>query len=479
MIASVRAFRRGPLLGLGGKRTLANDRKIPKVPRYADQVKSLKCSDYESLKVASEVRKARGDIPLETDVLIIGGGVIGSSIAYWMMKLVEKGLNIVILEKDPTYHRCATTRSAGGIRQQFSLPENIQLSMFGAQFLSDYKHYLGDDAPDIHFNPEGYMFLANTDSGAQQMEENFKVQKQMGARVRLYSKEMLNQQFPFLNVEDVKLASYGLQNEGWFDAWSLLQGLKEWNLRHQISYVHGELVDFRFVEEILGEYSTRRRTNEAIIRLPNGFLLDMTFSEAVVCAGADSGHVGRILGCGEGEEILSVPAPVEPRKRGVYSFHAPDAPIVGFPFLIDPSNTYVRREGLGGHFICGKSPNKEDDNGEDIDLESVDESWFYEVIWPALAKRVPAFENIKLKHSWCGCYDYNYFDENAIIGKHPYFKNISFCTGFSGHGLQMAPGAGRAVCELILEGGYQTIDLTRFGFERILMGEPLKERHIV
>lgn len=477
MLTSIRALSLRPFIGCG-VRALASGSDAYKVPRYADKIPKKEELDLDTLRKAMRDNyETHGDIPVEADFLIIGGGVIGSSIAYWLTKKAGVGLNVVVLEKDPTYQRCATTRSAGGIRQQFSLAENIQLSMFGAEFLSNYKEYLGDDAPDPQFNPEGYLFMTNSDHGAQQMEENYALQKQMGARVRLYSKDMLKQQFPFVNAEDVKLASYGLQNEGWFDPWSLLQGLKQWNLRNQVGYLQGEFVDCRFETHV--EEDDRQTANEAIIRLPDGSFKQITFAYAIIAAGADSGHVGRIFKMGEGDEVLSIPIPVEPRKRSVYSFHAPEAPIVGFPFVIDPTGAYVRREGLGGHFICGKSPNRGDADPRDDDIDCVDDDYFNNVLWPILAKRVPAFENIKLQHSWSGCYDYNYVDENAIIGMHPYFCNVGICTGFSGHGLQMAPAAGRAMAEGLLDRGFRTIDLTRFSFQRILMGQPIKERGIV
>ena len=115
----------------------------------------------------------------------------------------------------------------------------------------------------------------------------------------------------------------------------------------------------------------------------------------------------------------------------------------------------------------------------DEDLENVDHHLFEETIWPNLAHRVPAFNELKERSSWSGFYDYNTFDQNAIIGHHPYFSNFLCAGGFSGHGLQMAPAAGRAVTELLLHGNFQTLDLSTFSFERLVNHTPYLETGIV
>lgn len=161
----------------------------------------------------------------------------------------------------------------------------------------------------------------------------------------------------------------------------------------------------------------------------------------------------------------------------MYAFNCKDGPGLDMPFLVDPSGAYCRREGLGGNYICGISP-KEDEEPDVSNLD-VDYSVFDEKIHSLLANRIPAFEAIKLKSGWAGYYDYTTLDQNPIIGRDPYFGNVLWATGFSGHGIQMAPAVGRAITEFIIDGNYRTIDLSRFSWNRILREIPLQERNII
>ncbi|KAI4790906.1 hypothetical protein KUCAC02_034327 [Chaenocephalus aceratus] len=151
--------------------------------------------------------------PERADVVIVGGGVIGWSIAYWIKQKerLRGGVRVVVVEKDPTYSQASTVLSAGGIRQQFSLPENICLSMASAQFMkniNEHLHVLNEDPVDLQFNHSGYLFLANEEV-AHIMEENYKTQRSFGAHVSLLSATQLKEKFPWINTDGVALASYG------------------------------------------------------------------------------------------------------------------------------------------------------------------------------------------------------------------------------------------------------------------------------
>ncbi|KAK9510559.1 hypothetical protein O3M35_005310 [Rhynocoris fuscipes] len=282
-----------------------------------------------------------------------------------------------------------------------------------------------------------------------------------------------------MNIDGVAIASHGLENEGWFDPWSLLQAFKRKALYLGVDHVVGEITKFKFEENsfIVNDPVKSDRPNGVIVSLPDGTEKSINFSICVIAAGAMSGEVSKLAGIGCGPGILSASLPVEPRKRYVHVVHCPEGPGFKCPFLIDYTGAYVRRDGINGNYICGMSPlDEEEPSVDNLDVEG---NFFEERVWPIIAHRVPAFEKCKIKNCWAGFYDYNKFDENAFIGSHPVYPNLFFATGFSGHGIQQAPAIGRAVMEKLIDGEFKTIDLSRFGFERYIDDKPLYESNIV
>ncbi|KAK5646633.1 hypothetical protein RI129_005097 [Pyrocoelia pectoralis] len=416
--------------------------------------------------------------PRHVDIAIIGGGAIGSSIAYFLKeKTGLRGVNIVVIEKDSTYSQCSTVLSVGGLRQQFSLPENIQMSLFGADFLRTLKKRFGPDA-DVYFTPNGYLMLAS-EHGAQQLLDNAKLQRELGAVNKILTKSELKERFPWMEVSDVEAGCLGLEKEGWFDPWALLGLLKRGAIDLGTQYINGEVVGFNFDDQqdiiVDGQLSgTTQRLEEVQVKLPNGDIKPIKFAYCIIAAGAESGEVAKLAKVGNGAGMLTVPLPVERRKRYVYCFECQEnGPGLNTPMTLDYTGLYFRRDGLGGAYITGLSP-QPDEEPCTSNLE-VDHDFFTNRIWPLLAQRVPAFNALKVKSSWAGYYDYNMYDENGIIGAHPYLYNLYLATGFSGHGIQQSPAVGRAIAELIIDGKFQTLDLTRLGFDRILVDKPMYE----
>jgi FAD-dependent oxidoreductase domain-containing protein 1 len=387
------------------------------------------------------------------DVAIVGGGVIGSAIAYFLLGPLGFGGRVVVVEKDPTYADAATSRSAGGIRQQFSTPENIAMSSFGAQFVKHVGDYLSveGEAPSIPFTEWGYLFLA-TAAGLPTLEANHRAQQALGADIALLDPAALSARFPWLRVEDLAGGAFGRSNEGWIDPYSLLQAFKRKARALGAVYLADEVVGLE-----------RRGSRIEGLTLAQGGRL--ACGRLVNSAGYHAHEVAAMAG---------IDLPIRPRKRFVFVFDC-KAPIERAPLMIDPSGVYFRPE--GANFIGGVSP-PEDQDPDCLDFE-IDYGLFENVVWPTLAERVPAFEAIKLVRAWAGHYDYNTLDQNAILGPHPEIGNFYFANGFSGHGLQQSPAAGRATAEHIVHGAYRSIDLTRFGYERVLKSDPIVELNVV
>jgi glycine/D-amino acid oxidase-like deaminating enzyme len=391
-------------------------------------------------------------VPNSADILIIGGGAVGSAAAYHLSR--TPGRRIVLVERDPSYRECSTARSAGGVRQQFSTPENIALSQATLTLLAELKDRFGPDA-DVSFRRQGYLLLASPE-GRDVLAANVATQRAHGADIAWIEGDAFAEKFPWLVTDDVTAGSFGGSGEGWIDPVALM------TLFRKAAVAAG-------VELVTGEVVAIDRTGGQITGVTLGDGRRIACGHLVNAAGAWSGRLAAMMG---------IALPIEPRKRQVFvidSRRATEAMRRG-PLTVDPSGVWFRPEGRT--FLCGISPG-EDNEPPAVDLEQINHAEFEDIVWPTLAARVPAFEEAKLLSAWAGYYDYNTLDQNAVIGAHPDVPNMVTASGFSGHGLQQSWAAGRAVAEWLDHGRFTTIDLTRFGFGRIVRNEPLLELNVI
>ena len=348
-----------------------------------------------------------------------------------------------MVERDPAYARASSALSASSIRQQFSTPLNIHLSRYGIGFLRRAQELLG---VDLGLKEPGYLFLAST-AGEAVLRANHAIQKGEGCSVELLDPAALAARFPWISTDGITLASHGTANEGWFDGPALMQGFR------------------RKARELGAEYIA----DEVVELTPNAVTLrsgrTLSAGTVVLAAGPWSGQVAATAG---------IALPVEPRRRSVFVVDC-RAPLPLLPLTIDPSGVWFRPEGR--FYLAGTTPAAANDPPEPP-LEVQHAEWD-DMVWPALAARAPAFEAAKVVNSWAGYYEYNTFDQNGIVGRHPDIESLIFATGFSGHGIQQSPAVGRAVAELIVHGSYRTIDLSPFGYERISAGRPIRELNVV
>ena len=387
------------------------------------------------------------------DVIVVGGAATGSSVAYFLSANSDFDGSVLVIEKDPTYQKSATTLSAASIRHQFSTPENIQMSQFGTEFLRTFSEQLAtaEDRPDAAFHEGGYLFLA-TSAGQSTLEHNHSVQKSLGVDVVMLSPDAIAARFPWMNTDDLAAGTLGLSGEGWLDAYGMMQGLRKKAIAQGATYLQAE------VTHLLAEGA--RTTG---VRLTDG--ASFTCDTLINAAGTAAPRLAQQVG---------ITLPVQSRKRCVFYVQCPQT-LPDCPMVIDPSGAYFRPEGQG--FIAGIAPSPDNDP-ETFDFD-VQHELFEDLLWPILARRVPAFEALRCNHSWAGHYDMNMIDQNVIIGPHPSMKNLLFASGFSGHGMQQGPAVGRALSELIIYGNYRSLDLSRMGWGRILTNQPVVERNVV
>jgi glycine/D-amino acid oxidase-like deaminating enzyme len=394
--------------------------------------------------------------PRTADVVVVGGGVIGSAIASFLA--VDPGFDgtIAVVERDPTFRHASSALSASSIRQQFSTPENIRMSRYGFSFLGEIgarlEHPSGDgQAPDVSLVERGYLYLAGP-AGEATMREVHAVQRAEGADVVLLTPDDLRARYPWLSVEGIALGSLGRSGEGWFDGEALLRAFR----RHATA---NGAIDVA--------------ASAVAMPVADGRVAGVTLADgsAIACgivvdaAGPWAGAVAAMAG---------VALPVEARRRCVFVFEPAEAPVAP-PLVIDPSGAWFRPE--GGAYIGAIAPREEED-APDLPLV-VDEGLWAERLWPAMATRVPAFDRVRRTGGWAGYYEWNTWDHNALLGPHPDRPNLLIAAGFSGHGIQQAPAVGRAIAERIVHGRWVSLDLSVFAVDRIAAGRRVLERNVI
>lgn len=391
------------------------------------------------------------------DVVIVGGAVVGSSVAYWLGEEAAGRLSVLVVERDSTYEFSSTALSTSAIRQQFSNPINVKISQFGVDFIRNFEERMGkwfpnEPAPHLGFKEYGYLYCTSPE-GVDAAKARVEMQQSNGAHTVFLDQDGLKKQFPWLNVDDLGGGSWGTQAEGWFDSMGLLMGFRKAARGMGAEYIDNAVTGIDVAD---GKVKS--------VRLATGEVIQC--GTLVNAAGPRAQQVASMAG-------LTIP--VAPFKR--YSFVFSSAtPIPGqMPNVIDLSGTFVRPE--GPLFLTGNTPSN--DGPADFDDFDARHEVFEEEIWPALYNRIPDFDALKVQQSWTGHYEMNMLDHNGIVGFHDEITNFMFANGFSGHGLQQSPATGRGVMELILHGEFRTLDLSPMAYDRIPVNEPFLEEAVI
>ncbi len=402
--------------------------------------------------------------PIETtpkkstyDVVIVGGAMLGSSVAWFLTDNPDFKGSVLVVERDPTYEFSATAHTNSCIRQQFSAAINVQISQFGAEFVKNFQTYMGGDprVPKPILQSFGYLYLADTQAFADTLRAAQKVQAACGAGTRHMTRDEIAKAYPFYQLDDIIAGNHNLVDEGYFDGGTLFDWWKRSARERGVEYCTNAVVSMT--------------KNKAGTRIDS---VTLKTGEVISC--------GTVVNCSGPRGILTsrmagIEIPVEPRKRFTFIFAAEQRLDRDLPLTIDPSGVHCRSDGL--YYMAGCPP--EHDPAVDYNDFAMDHSIWQDKVWPAIANRIPQFEAIKLINSWAGHYDYNVLDQNAILGPHTVVTNFMFCNGFSGHGFQQSPAMGRGLSELITYGGFRTLDLSPFSFARIDRGEPFLETAVI
>ncbi|MES2830494.1 MAG: FAD-binding oxidoreductase [Pseudomonadota bacterium] len=386
------------------------------------------------------------------DVLIAGGGIVGCYVAYFL-KRDDPAISVAVVEPDPTYEFASTVRASGGARRLFSCPENIEMSNFGIERIQQFSSEMAIDGQPVPIDwvEQGYLFIVQGAKPLKMLEENATVQRSLGAEIQLLDRAGLRNLLPSMYVADLDGAAYS-PRDGWCDPNSFLQGTRKKAASLGVEFIR---------DRIVGYTLTGSRITGANLASSTALSAD----HFVNAAGAWSAQISAMAG---------MYLPVSPLRRFEHYFtgHRKIEPL---PYVKDLDRLAFRSEGQG---FSGGLVNSQEPRGFNFD---VDHDYFENTVWPALAHRFPtAFEGVKCHRTWSGLYEQCELDGNPIIGSwtdnHPNFHVVA---GFSGHGMMHAPAAGRGIAELITKGRFETIDLERMGYGRVLRNLPYSERGIL
>jgi len=377
------------------------------------------------------------------DVVIIGGGIVGSSVAY---HLTAAGCrNVLVIERESSQGKGSTGKSMGGVRAQFSTPVNIQMSLYSIPFYASFEEQLGHPCD---YRAQGYLFCATSEKYMAYLSTNHETQVRLGVKdARLISAEEIASTFPQLRSDDIVGGAF-CSSDGFVDPYSAMNGFMACAIERAAeiwknAVVTGIQRDAHGITEI----ETSKGPISARV--------------AVNCAGAWAAEIA---------EMAGVNLPVEPLRRMLVPTEPFDQFPHGAPMIIDMSNGFHFRPEARGFLLAWNDP--EETPGYKTEFESS----FIEKILTRAADRVPMFENLAVnpKRAWAGLYEMTP-DHHAILGPVAEVPGFFLANGFSGHGVMHAPATGRILSDLILHGSTNLIDASGLDLERFAEGRMIEE----
>jgi len=381
------------------------------------------------------------------EVVIVGGGIVGASIAY---HLVAAGCrDVLILERESSQGKGSTGKSMGGVRAQFATPVNIRMSLYSIPFYAEFEERLGHPCD---YRPQGYLFLATSPKHLDYLTKNQETQKALGLKqARMVTGDEVRELYPELRADDV-LGGAFCPTDGFVDPYSAMVGFTQWALDHGARIQRA--TEVTGIEVAGGKVQGVRTTKE-----------DIAAPVVVNAAGPWAAAVAKLAG---------VELPVEPLRRML----VPTEPFDGFPhsapMIIDMSNGFHFRPEARGFLLAWNDP--EETTGFKTDY--VPE--FTEKILTRAAERVPVFADVPVnpKRAWAGLYEVSP-DHHSILGESEEVKGLFFANGFSGHGVMHAPATGKIMSDLILRGTTDVIDARVLRPGRFAAGELIHETAIL
>jgi glycine/D-amino acid oxidase-like deaminating enzyme len=377
------------------------------------------------------------------DVVIVGGGVVGSSVAYHLRQAACRG-RVVVIERDDTYSRASSSLSMGGIRQQFTLSANVRMVQYSVDFYRDLDRRLSvaNETQRVDFRQRGYLFLADAASAAR-LTRRYEAMRFAAASVTCLSRSEIQARLPDAWLDDIEFGLFG-PDDGYANPKSLVFAMRKIARDAGVEYVRAEV-------------SSISRTDHRVTGVAFG--ADSIDTQVIVnAAGPFAAQIADLAG---------VSLPVAPVRQQLFRCDLPRRWDYRFPMVIDPSGVHWRHDdtGVPDRIVVART-RPDEPPGENFTCD--DSRWLAEY-FPPLIRRMPSLTGVTRVDGWAGLYEMTP-DHSPIIGEHPDVSGFFLANGFSGHGLMMAPATGRAVAECITNVPPRTIDVSVFAFDRFRTG---------
>lgn len=389
---------------------------------------------------------------MTSDVVIVGGGVIGSSAA-WHLR--EEGFTgrIVVIERDPEYRRASAALAMGGIRQQFCTAVTVAMVQFSVRLWQEFDRRLTTPThtPRAWFRQRGYLFLADAASSRRLMAR-YEAERRAGAVVKMLAPDAIRAIAPDLILDDIIFGVFG-PDDGYANPREVLLGFRQGTAARQVEYLTDEVTS---VEQTSGRVTGVMLASGTRIAAPM----------VVNAAGAWAGRLAASAG-------LSVP--VEPLRQMLFRAALPERWPYRFPMIVDPSGVHWRHDdptepGMADGIVVAFTK-WDEEIGENFEA---DQSRWPREFMPALVARLPTLASVTNVRGTAGLYEMTP-DHNPVLGEHPALSGFIFANGFSGHGLMMSPATGHIVSEYIRLGRSDTFDITPFAPDRFERGVLLQD----
>lgn len=377
------------------------------------------------------------------EVVIIGAGITGCSIAY---HLAARGVrDVVVLEKDEI-GRGATADAAGGIRLQFSTRTNIELSRYSLNIWENFEELFGID---IGFHQQGYLFLLTSESEIADFKQNLDFQQQMEVPVRWVNPAEIGELNPAVNLEGI-LGGTFCSSDGWADPYSSTMGFAN----------RARSMGVEIAEEtaVTGFVIDGDKISE--VETPAG---NISTNTVIIAAGAQAGEVGRLAG---------VDIPVAPYRRMSFVTEPFTAVPPTVPMTIEFATSLYFHPESGGFLFGMSNPNEPSSFNR-----TVDDEWMTRTV-TELCRRAPVFEDARVLRGWAGLYEITP-DDNPVLGYVSGIDGMIVASGFSGHGYMQGPAIGRCISELVLDGKATTVDIGSFSPDRFASGQFAQEHNVI